>query len=510
MGVVSRVLSGSLAAWSKVAVTALTQIALVPVFLGAWSLEEYGCWLVIQSVTAFVNIFSLAHHTYVGNEFLRVPEKKPDVIGVLLSSALPYSVALGLFELTVLGSLGWMYYGGALFDPEQRLSKELLHDAAWALALMSASIFFSVSSSALFGRVAGAFGHYPRTAWWGVAIAITTASLSALVVWRGAGLLSTAASIAALNLLVYGLYHWDMWQLVRRHGVVVSKPNWRLGWRNLVASLQLGLTYLLGLVRQQGTRILVGSTLGFSQAVAFTTMRTASNLSLQGIATVVDPMFPEFMGFLRDRKHEAVVGSFAFIWLVVMFLMGPALVMLQLFAPMLFAAWTQDKVPFDPLVFSLFSITMLVFGLARPGDSIIVGNNLMRVQLAVAAALAAFAVPGILWLDGDQGMRGVVVVLLAVEIVGACASVYFATRWLSTHGLTWPIYLFRLSLAEAALCSLALLVIALEPKWGLYTAVFSMAATACLLTFFVVQLPSSQRDWLRLRFRRYMFLGKRQ
>jgi O-antigen/teichoic acid export membrane protein len=415
---------------------------------------------------------------------------------------------LGLIELVVLVSLGLLGYGAALFDPEQRLSADLLVDAAWALALMSTSTFISVSSSGLFGRVAGAFGYYPRTAWWGVAITIATAALSALMVWQGAGLLTTAASVAILNLLLYGLYHRNMWQLACRHSVFITTPDWRLGWSNLLASLQLGLTYLLSLVRQQGSRIMVSSTLGVAQAVQFTTIRTASNLYLQGISTVVDPIFPEFMGFLRDRKHEAVLGTFAFIWLVVVFLMGPALVLLQLVSIELFAVWTQGKVAFDPVVFALFSITMMVFGLSRPGDSIILGNNLMRVQLVTAASLAAFTVIGIFWLDGAQGMRGVVMVLFAAEILSASVSLCCASRWLATHGLPWPHGLFFLALSEVLVCSISLIVIAMKPQWSLYTVVISMASTGCLFAIFILQLPSSQKDWLRFRFGRYMRLGK--
>lgn len=509
MSVAARVLWGSLAAWSKIGVTAVTQIALVPIFLSFWSVEQYGCWLVIQSVTAFVNIFSLAHHNYVGNEFLRVPERDPVRIGTLLSAALPYSIALGLIELALLAVLALLGHTAMLFDPEQHLSADLLREAVWALALLSTSTFLTVCTSGLYSRVAGTFGHFPRTAWWGVVVAITTAAASALLVWFGAGLLATAAGVATLNLLMFALYQRDLWRLSRHHRVALTHPDWRLGLGNLLASLQLGLSYLLGLVRQQGTRILVSSTLGVAQAVAFTTMRTASNLSLQGIATVVDPVFPEFMGFLRDRNRSAIVGTFAFVWLVVVFLMGPVLVLLQLIAPDLFAAWTQGKVPFDPVVFALFSMTMMVFALARPADSILLGNNLLGAQLVMAASLAAGTVVGILWLDGDQGMRGIVVVLLAVETAGALFSLYWAARWLARHGLQWPHPLFRLAAAEVLVCSLSVMWIALEPRWRLQVGLLALACTALLFAGFVSRLPEPQRDWLRQRFGRYMFLRRR-
>lgn len=510
MGVAARVLSGSLAAWTRIGVTALTQIGLVPIFLAHWSVEQYGCWLVIQAVAAFVNIFSLAHHNYVGNEFLRTPGRDPQQIAALLSAALPFSIALGLFELATLGSLTWLGLTGTLFNPNGALPPALLAEAGGSLMLLSTSTFLSVFASGLYARVAGAFGHFARTAWWGVGTALATAFASALLVWGGAGLLATAAGVAALNLLIFALYQGDLWRLGTRHQVRLGQPDWGLGWKNLRTSSQLGLTYLLGLVRQQGTRVLVSSVLGVAQALAFTTMRTASNLSLQGIATVVDPVFPEFMGFLRDRNRGAILGTFAFVWLVVVFLMGPALVLLQAFAPGLFALWTHDKVPFDAVVFALFSIVMLVFAIARPADSIVLGNNLLRVQLVTAASLAGFTVAAIVWLDGRQGMRGIAGVLLAAELAGALVVLHRASRWMAGQSLEWPRRLFLVALAEVVVCAAALLVIAVEPAWRFAAVALAWLASGVLLAGFVRQLPTLQRAWLRERLGRITFSSRRR
>jgi hypothetical protein len=69
---VSRILSASAASWVRIGVTVITQIALVPLYLGAWDANTYGAWLLLQAVWAAVSIIDLAHHDYVGYECLRL------------------------------------------------------------------------------------------------------------------------------------------------------------------------------------------------------------------------------------------------------------------------------------------------------------------------------------------------------------------------------------------------------------------------------------------------------
>ena len=166
MGTAARVLSGSLAAWARIGVMVVTQVGLVPVFLTHWPVEQYGCWLVIVSVGSFVGIFSYAHHTYVGNEILRVPQRDARAISSLLSAALPFSLALGLAEWLLLGALALSGQAARLFDLDDLLPPRLTAEATTALLVHCGTTYLSVCISGLYGRVASAFGRFPRAAWW--------------------------------------------------------------------------------------------------------------------------------------------------------------------------------------------------------------------------------------------------------------------------------------------------------------------------------------------------------
>jgi hypothetical protein len=105
MSALTRFLSASAAAWAKILLTILTQILLVPVFLTHWSVQEYGCWLIIQTIVSVASLLSASHHQFIGFEFLKVGEKNPEHLRRVFYSALPFAILMAIFELLVIAAL---------------------------------------------------------------------------------------------------------------------------------------------------------------------------------------------------------------------------------------------------------------------------------------------------------------------------------------------------------------------------------------------------------------------
>src|SRR5579859_3092827 len=129
MSTLHRFLSASAAGWVRILLTASSQLLLVPIYLGHWSVDEYGCWLVVQTIVTLSAIVSTGHQNFVGFEFLKVGDKRPREFRVLYYSAVPWVLLIASLELLVLVGLGYGGFIRSTIDPHQTLSAALLRQA---------------------------------------------------------------------------------------------------------------------------------------------------------------------------------------------------------------------------------------------------------------------------------------------------------------------------------------------------------------------------------------------
>lgn len=488
MSSLNRFLSASAASWSRVALTLVTQILLVPIFLGHWTVEEYGCWLIIQTLTTISSLLSTGHQNFVGYEFLKVGDGRSKDLRLLFYSALPFVIFIAILELLILLLFIHVGYIGNLFDPTRVMGKEIMQQAVWSLVIYS---FYSLlgSSGGLASRAVAPYGHFARMAWWTTFLAIGQALTSAVVVALGANLLETVICIVVAGIVANIPIHLDMWRLFQRYGLTPVRPDLSVGRRNFWYSLAISLSSILDISRQQGVRVFLGAIVGVTQMTAFSTMRTMSNLSLQGIGTITNPIMPEIMRFLRERDAERTNATVGFIWFSTVLLLAPVLVIFQWLMPMIFHIWTRGKIEFDPALFGLFSIALLIFSIARPAVAVLQGNNLLKVQLWISILVSLIAVCGILSITHAFGLVGAAMALLLAELAGTVLAVYFAAKWLDENGLQYPWQLFGMALTSIGVTTAAILLMLYVPGATLPTMAASVAASALLALAFLRRLP---------------------
>ena len=489
MSSLSRFLSASAAAWVKILLTVLTQVLLVPVFLAHWSVEQYGCWLIIQTIVGLSSMLSSSHQNFVGYEFLKVGDKQPEKMRLLFYSAFPYVMLIALLELLVVAGL--IYFGliQTTFDPDHKLDGGLLHQAFWSLIIYSLSWLVSSSVGGLAGRAVAPYGYFPRMTWWGTILATATAVVSGVAVALGADLLETVVYITIATFVVNVPIHLDMWRMFRRHHLHPVRPDWRMGGRNVGRSLAIALAAVLDISRQQGVRIFLGAIIGVTEMTAFSTMRTMSNLSLQGIGTITNPIMPEIMKFLRERDSERTNATVGFVWFFAVILLSPLMIVFQWIMPFVFHAWTRGKIAFNPLLFGLFSIALLLFSLARPPVAVLQGNNLLRVQLLMSIAVSVVAVGGILLFTAPFGVVGAAASLLLAELLGTVIAVWYARQWLESSGIGFPWALFNVAVASIVVASGTITLMVYLPQAALSIFIVSMVCNAVLGIAFGRRLP---------------------
>ena len=456
MSTVHRFLSASAAGWVRILLTAVSQLLLVPIFLSHWSVEEYGCWLVVQTVVALSSIVSAGHQNFVAFEFLKVGDKRVEDFRVLFYSAVPWVLLIALLEFLVIMALIYVGFMRSTFDPHGTMDRELLTQAFWSLVLYS-GLAVTISVGGLAGRAVAPYGYFHRVTWWNTSTAVVVAISSGIAVAAGANLLQASAWSALATALCNVPLHVDLWRIFRRHDLRPIAPDRRVGFRNCFRSLAIALTTVLDIFRQQGVRVLLSATIGVAGMTAFATTRTMSNLSLQGINTVTAPVMPEIMRFLRERDAERTNAIIGFVWLCAVVLLAPLLIVFQWIMPTVFRFWTRGKIGFDPTLFGLFSISLLIFALARPLIAILQGNNLLKVQLYISLGNSVIAVAGILLFSSRFGASGAAAALLLAELAATILSAFYAKRWLDRNGIRFPWGLLNVALASIGLAATAII-----------------------------------------------------
>lgn len=508
MSTVKRFLSGSAASWAKILVTMVSQIALVPIFLSHWSVEQYGCWLVIMSITGLASLFSIGHQSFLEYEFLRVGEKSPQKLSLLFYSSIPYALLLSFIELVLVAVAILLGVFDSVFDADNTLDKNLMKEAFWALIVFSVTWMLTTSVGGLAGRLVSPFGYFPRFAWWGVALALSTALASVIAVYTGAGLLETALAVAAVNCIINIPIHMDLWRLCKLHQLNPVKPDFKLGATITLNSMALATGNLIDNLRQQGIRVFLSAIVGLSQMTAFSTTRTLSNVSLQGIGTVTNPVMPELMRYLRERDESRMNSVIGFLLFLTVILLAPTLVFIQLIIPDIFLLWTRGKIEFDAPLFGIFSISLLFYAIARPAFAIVQGNNLVKIQLVISTVVGLFAIGGVILMSKFYGIRGAASALLLAEILGCVLALVFAVRWLASKHMKLPWHLFYLSFTSILIAVLAIALMAVMPN--LKTLIFICAFILCniVMVLFIKKLPIIALEKLKAMI--YKILGRKR
>lgn len=461
MSTASRLISGSVAQWAQIGVTIIAQVVLVPIYLSHWSVEEYGVWLAVQGIMSVLSMLDMGYQTYMAFEFLRLVRSDTPLLCKSLWSALIVGVIVSLVQILIIVSI--IVFGAMpfLLGVETKLDLALLNHAAIALLLQGLTWLFLMTLPGLMVRALAGYGYFSRMAWWSFAYAIISSVAPITAVVMGGNLLHASLALTGVS-AIYGLgLYIQLIRLLKLERIKLVKPSLSLGFRNFYLSLPLLGKSLLENVRQQGVRLILAPLSGAAGLAAFSTMRTGANVALQGLNTVIYPLVPDLMRFLHDRDQPRSDAAFSTIWVVVVFILAPGIVALQIAFEPFFAIWTQGKIPFNPALFATLSLGVLVYAVIQPAMAVVMGNNLTKVQLAIAVLAAVVVLGSLFMLVPVFGILGAGIALLLAEIGAAICYLHHARKWLSENDLKWPARAFNLALRSLLISALTLLALVL-------------------------------------------------
>ncbi|MFD2934217.1 lipopolysaccharide biosynthesis protein [Spirosoma flavum] len=469
MSTASRLISGSAASWVQIGVNMVFQVILLPIYLTHWDVVTYGVWISIQALVSIITTLDFGHQEFLTYEFLRIGKEKPLELSVCLWSGISISTLISILQIV---SVLFFINSGTLpllLGKSTLLSSSLIHEAGLILLLQSITWFICLSVSGSIFRVLGPFGYYPRMAWWNLFSSIVSSIAPIVAINLGADLLVTGITTACASVVFSIPLYIDLFRLLRREKIKFCYPSWKVGSKNFLHSLAISGKGLLENARQQGVRLVLVPLVGAAGLVAFSTMRTGANVALQGVRTIINPLMPELMRFLSKRDQERVDASFGILWIVVVAIVAPALVVLQAFIEPLYHLWTRGQTTFDPLLFSILSLSILVYAVAQPAMAVVIGNNLLKPQLMLSIAAAAIVIGGMLILVPKNGILGAGISLLVAEIVATSGYKIVAQRWLREVGLLWPAHSSQVATTSVWIAAIAMAFMIWLPqiKWSI-------------------------------------------
>ncbi|MEO5977192.1 MAG: polysaccharide biosynthesis C-terminal domain-containing protein [Chryseolinea sp.] len=465
MSTASRLISGSMASWAQIAVNMAAQLVLVPIYLSYWNVETYGVWLAILGIMSILSMLDYGYQTYVGYEFLRIGAKNLPSLTKSMWSSVIFGALIGIFQLVLIGVFIFTNAIPFLLGEDKGGDPALIHGAGIALLLQGITWLFVNTIPGLMVRALAVFGYFHRTAWWSFAYAILAAVGPLIAVVMGADLLG-ASIVLAVCANGYGIaLYFQLFRWLKLEGVKLMKPSLIIGFNNLKLSLPLLGKSILENVRQQGVRLLLAPIAGATGLAAFSTMRTGANVALQGLNTIVNPLVPDLMRFLHDRDQARSEAAFATVWIVVVAFLAPGIVILQALIEPLYLFWTQGKIAFNPLLFATLSLGVLIYAVIQPAMAVVIGNNLTKVQLWLAAlgAVLVFVILGVL--VPIIGILGAGISLLVAEIATAIGYKIYAQKWLNENNLLWPRKAFLLALISVLMSTVSLAGLVWFPQW---------------------------------------------
>jgi O-antigen/teichoic acid export membrane protein len=466
MSTTKRIISGSTASWVRIAITIITQIALVPIFLTYWDVKTYGIWIAIQALINILSTLDRGYSDFLQYEFLKLGNHKRSQIGSLLWSALYVTILIAIVELAIVYLLAFHLNINSLFGEAKIEDKNFHNQIAWAL-LVQWIAWMLTNIIGLFFRSLYSFGYHSRTVWWGAFLAIITSIVPVLAVIKGAGLLTASIWSTIGIIIVLIILYMDIMRILQKEQIVAIKGSWKKGFKNYAMSIGLSGRYFLENFRQQGVRLLVAPFSGATGLAAFTTIRTGANVALQGLSTITNPLMPELMRFLQQKEQKKIDASFDTIWLVLIAALAPGVVVMQAIAPAIFASWTKGQINFDARLFATLSLGVLVYALAQPATAIVIGNNLIKSQVFISLISTIIVIAGIILMIPSLGILAAGIALLIAEIVATVLFQIIAKKWLYQQNLDWPQKSSFLALLSVMIAAIAIYIIIVLPamKW---------------------------------------------
>jgi O-antigen/teichoic acid export membrane protein len=386
------------------AVTAVTTIVSVPVFLSAWGPAAYGQWLLISAIPAYISVADFGVATAASNTITarRLTAERGELVEIFQSA----------LALTTAGALAALLLAVGILSSDQFPLTPDAHMAAILLAVWGFSNLYNSAVDAAF-RADGDYLTGPFTL-----------NMLRLFEWGG-GMAALAISpqfsaVAAGFLGVRILGVLILLELSRRR----AGPGWwglkqartarmREIWKPAMA---FALYPLSNAVLIQGSSLVIGAVLGPAAVAVYNTYRTLTRVATQALTLVNRtfwPHFSELQGSGNTRGARSLLRQAA---LVNLMIGGASAGACLLAGEWLVNLLSRGKLPFDFALLACLAAGVLVTSLWQAAWVFLMAAN-AHARFSIIYLMSAPVLVLVTWICTQHfGLLGAAVVLLVHEL----------------------------------------------------------------------------------------------
>lgn len=411
-----RIIAGMGANSFGMAITVGIQLVSLPFFLHYWNVSNYGIWLMLSAIPAYLSMADVGMVTAAGNK-LTMAMGKGDLVEanrVFQSAQLFMTLVCGLIAVITVPII---LYAPLLFlqNTDQRVALSAL--CVGVLAALFGGLSEAVFKSTKRYAAGTMLNNYVRLGEWiGCMLGLLMVGSFAAVAMGGL-VIRLIGTLIAVQLSKRGNHgiHWGIHAAEHTEIRAMIKP-----------AVSFMIFPLANALSFQGLTLLVGALFGPIAVVLFNTYRTIARVAVQITAIFSHALWPEFSRLFGENARAAVRQLFrrsALLGALQAFFLSA---ILYVEAPFLLRIWTNNNIEFVPNLMLLMLIYAAIAGVWHIPRVLLMSTN-QHIGLAYWALAAAMLSVGLAWLlGGALQLKGVVLAMLLSELFIAIACAWLA------------------------------------------------------------------------------------
>ena len=407
----ARVAAGVAAHFYAQAVTIVTQLATLPIFLARWNTEQFGQWIMLSAIPSYLTVADFGIVTAAGNmmSMYKAREETAELNRAFKSSIFIIVSVVPLLALVTVVPLLTFGFG-------------LGTDQRSALAALLVASLLSVACG-LFDAAYRPFGKYPK-----VTLLLTTARVFDFMGTIAGLLIGGSLTSAALGLLSARIVACIALFLFALKDVPELKWNLhQVDGQSVKTLIRSGVGFLSfpigNLLTLQGMVVLVGAQLGGGAVALFNSSRTLARLLAQLAILTGKSSAPEISrlyGAGKDHEADALIKKL--LWTILP-VTAVGAIALELLGPTILEHWSRGKLILDRGVFTWLIVGALFAAYWQIRSTQLTATNRHSFLATMFFITSASALLGVFFTQKTFGIAAAAASTCLIEV----AMVFFTT-----------------------------------------------------------------------------------